>query len=178
VKKIKPDFKTLGPKYGKMMKQIAAAIGSMNQKDISKIETDGKFEIKAGDQQISVSLEDVEIISEDIPGWLVASEGSLTLALDITVSEELRFEGIARELVNRIQNIRKESEYNVTDKINIVIEKHEAINDAISKFGDYICAQTLAENISVSNDMKNNMMKKIELDDEIIVHIKVTKVSN
>ncbi len=177
VKRIKPDFKILGPKYGKMMKQVAAAVAGMDQKQIAAMEADGEIVLKAGDEVITLSLEDVEISSEDIPGWLVANEGSITVALDITISEELRYEGIARELVNRIQNIRKESDFEVTDKVNVVIEKHESLVDAVDKFGGYISAQTLADSISLSENLDKKESRKIELDDEIFVLIKVEKVA-
>lgn len=122
-KKIKPNFKTLGPKYGKLMKEISNAIGQFNQQDISTLERDGSFEINAGGQLISISPEDAEIITEDIPGWLVATEGSLTIALDINISDELKMEGIAREFINKIQNIRKDSGFEVTDRIVLKILK-------------------------------------------------------
>jgi len=178
VKKIKPDFKSLGPKYGKMMKQVSAAIANMNQANISRLEKEGNIELQAGAEKISLSLENVEITSEDIPGWLVASEGHITVALDITISEELRYEGIARELVNRIQNIRKESNFDVTDKIHIVLEKHDSINNTVDKFGDYIRVQTLAETISLAENLDKNTKKKIELDDEIYINLIITKVRN
>jgi isoleucyl-tRNA synthetase len=117
----------------------------------------------------------VEIISEDIPGWLVATEGALTVALDITVTEELRFEGIARELVNRIQNIRKESNFEVTDKVNILLEQHHALTGVIERFGDYIGAQTLAENIAFTDQLDNNDSRKIEIDEKIKLKIRVVK---
>lgn len=175
VKKIKPNFKTLGPKYGKYMKQIAAAVGQMNQKDISKFEKKESYKIKLENEEIVLGLEDVEIASEDIPGWLVTNEGNLTVALDITITPELRSEGIARELVNRIQNIRKEKDFDVTDKVDVVIEKHEAIADALEKFGGYISAQTLAETVTIEDKLVNNGSKKIDIDDEIQVNIRVTK---
>lgn len=131
VKRIKPDFKKLGPRYGKIMKQLAAAIASMEQNDIARFETEGQFTFDIESQQAVIELSDVEIISEDIPGWLVANEGRLTVALDITVTEELRREGIAREMVNRIQNIRKASGFDITDKITVRLVHHTETDPAI-----------------------------------------------
>ena len=123
VKKIKPNFKTLGPRYGKLMKEISNAITALPPQEIVAFENTGKHQLTINGQQITLTSEDVEIISEDIPGWQVANDGKLTVALDVTVSDELRYEGIAREFVNRIQNIRKESGYDVTDKITVYIEE-------------------------------------------------------
>ncbi|MCF8345898.1 MAG: isoleucine--tRNA ligase [Bacteroidales bacterium] len=178
VKKIKPDFKSLGPKYGKRMKLIAAAVGRMNQHHISQFEKNGTFDIQVENDTITLGIDDVEIASEDIPGWLVATENAITVALDITITEDLRYEGIARELVNRIQNIRKDSNFDVTDKVVVVIEEHEAISKTIEKFSSYIGAQTLAEDISISSSLENNGSRKIELDDEINIRISVIKKSN
>ncbi|MGE4287134.1 MAG: isoleucine--tRNA ligase [Salinivirgaceae bacterium] len=176
VKKIKPNFKTLGPKYGKIMKQIAAVIGQMQQADISKLERENQFEFELDGHKVLINNEDVEILSEDIPGWLVANEGPLTVALDITVTDELRNEGIAREFINRIQNIRKESGFEVTDKINIKIAKHEAINDAISAHKNYISAQTLALSIELVAVLEQKTAKLVELDDDIATSILIEKV--
>ncbi len=175
VKKIKPDFKTLGPKYGKLMKHIAAAVGNMSQKDISTVEKEGEIEINVEGETITLTSDDVEITSEDIPGWLVATEKAITVALDITITEDLRFEGIARELVNRIQNIRKESDFDVTDQVHVQIENNDLIAEAIEKHGNYISAQTLAESIDLTDKIENGNARKIELDDEIILRISVTK---
>ncbi len=150
VKKVKPDFKKLGPKYGKIMKLLAAQITSMSQKDIIEFEKQGSFTFNINGEDATVELADVEVISEDIPGWLVANEGSLTVALDITVSDELRREGIARELVNRIQNIRKSSGFEITDKIDVVITPNEAIDEAVKEYSDYIARQVLAESITIA----------------------------
>ncbi|MEX0987442.1 MAG: isoleucine--tRNA ligase [Bacteroidales bacterium] len=177
VKKIKPDFKTLGPKYGKMMKQIAAAVGSMSQEDIATIEKEGAIELSVENQKFSIALEDVEITSEDIPGWLVTTEGAITVALDITITPELRFEGIARELVNRIQNIRKDSNFNVTDKIRIVMEQDETLSGTIEKFGHYISAQTLAESIDFTDKPMGNDGREIEISEALNVKIKITKTA-
>ncbi|MGL5226797.1 MAG: isoleucine--tRNA ligase [Bacteroidales bacterium] len=147
VKRIKPDFKKLGPRYGKIMKQLAARVASMEQTEILEFEQKGEFTFDIEGQLATVLTSDVEIISEDIPGWLVANEGRLTVALDITVTEELKREGIARELVNRIQNIRKSSGFDITDKINIRLTKNPEVEAAVNDFGAYICNQVLANDL-------------------------------
>ncbi len=174
VKKIKPNFKTLGPKYGKLMKEIAAVVNSLQQADIVRFETDGVYHINIGSETLTLIPEDVEIISEDIPGWLVANEGKITVALDINISETLRQEGVAREFVNRIQNLRKDSGFDVTDKINIEIEKHSLINEAIDNFKDYIASQTLAKNIALVDHI-NGDGKEVEIDDNIKTLLKIQK---
>ena len=176
VKRIKPDFKSLGPRYGKLMKEIGQAIGSMDQEQIAAFERDGSCKIEAGGEKISLSLEDVEIISEDIPGWLVANEGTITIALDIHITDELRQEGMARELINRIQNIRKESGFDVTDKIEVVIEARGLVNDAIRTHGKYIGSQTLAEKVELAGSLEGTGCKSIEIDDGERISIRVTRV--
>lgn len=175
VKRIKPNFKTLGPKYGKYMKQISALVGAMEQSDIFKFEKKGSYDLRIGEETITLALEDVEILSEDIPGWLVANEGSLTVALDINVTPELRNEGIARELINRIQNLRKESDFDVTDKIHLSIGRRKEINEAVENFSDYIAGQVLAETIQLTDDKDENS-KEVEID-EIHTFIKIEKVN-
>lgn len=150
VKRIKPDFKKLGPRYGKIMKSLAAAIQSMKQEDILAFEAAGTFTLNVDGQDATVELADVEIISEDIPGWLVANEGRLTVALDITITEELRKEGLARELVNRIQNLRKSSGYDITDKINVTILSCDQMDDAVKEFNEYIANQVLAVSVEIT----------------------------
>jgi isoleucyl-tRNA synthetase len=172
VKRIKPDFKKLGPKFGKIMKLLAAATTAMSQEDIAALEQDGKFTFTIEGQEATVELADVEVISEDIPGWLVANDGSLTVALDITITDELRKEGVAREFVNRIQNIRKSSGYEITDRIVVKIEKQAEINDAIADFSAYIATQTLANSITLHEKVE----EAVDLDfEEFIVKIGVTK---
>ncbi|MCM1477119.1 MAG: isoleucine--tRNA ligase [Bacteroides sp.] len=151
VKRVKPDFKKLGPKFGKAMKQIAAAIQGLSQDSIAAFERNGYVELDVIGAPAKVELSDVEIISEDIPGWLVTNEGNLTVALDITVTPELRREGIAREIVNRIQNIRKDRGYEITDRITLVFEPSEnaEANEAIKEYSSYICHQVLAEALAV-----------------------------
>ena len=156
VKRVKPDFKKLGPRYGKIMKQLAAAIANMEQHDISAFEKVGSFTFNIEGCEAVVELNDVEIISEDIPGWLVANEGNITVALDITVTEELKQEGIARELVNRIQNMRKSGGLEITDKICVTIEKNDETDKAVEVYGEYIAKQVLANSIAVAENMPEN----------------------
>jgi len=176
VKKIKPNFKELGPRYGKMMKSISAAVAQMTQQDIATIEREGKYSLNAAEGMVDLLVTDVDIISEDIPGWLVANEGKLTIALDVTVTDELRMEGIARELINRIQNLRKDAGFDVTDKINVTILKHEAINSAVMAHKDYIAGQTLAKEITLTEAMPCCSGTSVELDTDIVTAIKVVKV--
>ena len=150
VKRIKPDFKKLGPRYGKIMKSLAAAIQGMSQENILAFEAAGTFTLNVEGQDATVELADVEIISEDIPGWLVANEGRLTVALDITVTESLRKEGLARELVNRIQNLRKSNGYDITDKINVTVLSSDEMDDAIKEFNEYIANQVLAVSVEIT----------------------------
>ena len=166
-KRIKPNFKTLGPKYGKQMKAIAAAVAAFSQEQIAAIEAlaDGatySLEI-AGGEALPVERTDFEITSEDMPGWLVATDGTLTIALDIEVTPELRAEGIARELVNRIQNLRKEQGFEVTDKIRVTVESNPETDEAVRKYADYIAAQTLAQGgVSVAEGKQRSA---IDIDD-------------
>ena len=176
VKRIKPNFKTLGPRFGKLMKEVSNAISNMDQEQIAAFEKEQTFQIVVGGERVQLGLGDVEIISEDIPGWLVANEGPITVALDINITEELRQEGVARELINRIQNIRKESGFDVTDKINVLIEKHDLINSAVKTHGKYIGSQTLAKNIKLTEKIKNNESKRIDIDENIYINIQVTRL--
>ena len=174
IKKIKPNFKTLGPKYGKYMKQISAAIAGMNQNDIFQFEKKGEFQLQFDDETLTLGLEDVEILSEDIPGWLVANEGKVTVALDINITKELKEEGIAREFINRIQNLRKESNFDVTDKIRLYIGKHAQINEVVENFSTYIASQVLAESVNLTDTIDTNA-KEVEIDD-MTTYIKIEKV--
>ena len=175
VKKIKPNFKTLGPRYGKLMKDISNAISEFSQKEILSFEADGSHSLTLNGQEIILTSEDVEIISEDIPGWLVANDGRLTVALDITVTDELRYEGIAREFVNRIQNIRKENGYNVTDKITVQIEDLEFVREAVKKYASFIGSQTLATSVTLVKTFDRKNVREIDIDDNIL-KISVGKV--
>jgi isoleucyl-tRNA synthetase len=177
VKNIKPNFKTLGPKHGKIMKQIAAEIGKMNQENIVAFEKDGNYTIVVNDENIVLAPEDVEIISEDIPGWLVANEGKLTVAMDVNITDELRKEGIAREFINRIQNLRKDSNFEVTDKIKLEIMMHDSINDAVLAHKEYIGSQTLAISVELVEKLDENEAKAVEIEAGVESFIKIEKVS-
>lgn len=173
VKSIKANFKVLGPKYGKLMKQVAAKIAGMSQKEIAEFERTNKFSFVIENQEVNLDLDDVEIISEDIPGWLVANEGKITVALDINLTQELIEEGIAREFVNRIQNLRKESGFNVVDKINIYILSNPNLNSAITKFDEYICSQTLANSINIVDKMEQKENISVEVNNfETLLSVK------
>ena len=155
VKKVKCDFKKMGPKFGKQMKAVAAAVAEMSQEAIAELEKNGSYTLQLDGTDVLVEATDVEIFSEDIPGWLVANEGKLTVALDVTVTEELRREGIARELVNRIQNIRKSSGLEITDKIKITLSKNQQTDDAVNEYKDYICNQVLGTLLTLTDEVEN-----------------------
>ena len=164
VKKIKPNFRKLGQVYGAKMKAISVAIGQFTAEDIAAIEQNGEFNIQVEGEQITLTLADVEIASEDIPGWLVATEGKITVALDITITDDLRKEGIARDLVNRIQNMRKDMGLDVQDKIKIKLEKNdEIVNSAVEVFGDYICDETQALNFQLVDKLNEGI--ELEMDE-------------
>jgi len=173
VKRIKPNFKTLGKKYGKQMKEIANIIAGLSQDEISEIESKGQYTLKLSDGEALIESTDVEIATEDMPGWLVANEGSLTIALDIEVTEELRLEGIARELVNRIQNIRKSKNFEITDKISITFENNSNIADAVKQYNDYICSQVLAKSITFVEKVENATSLDFE---SFVVNVDITKI--
>lgn len=165
VKRIKADFKKLGPKCGKHMKQVSTLLQEMSQPQIAEFEKIGNYTLSVENNvNITISTQDVEIISEDIPGWLVANEGKITIALDITLTDELKEEGIARELVNRIQNIRKANGFDITDRISIVIEKNPLFNQAIENYKQYIASQTLAKSIEISDKINNGIELEFEND--------------
>jgi isoleucyl-tRNA synthetase len=179
VKKVKPDFKKLGPRYGKVMKQLAASIQEMTQDEIAEFEQNGRFVFHIDNQACEVMVEDVEIISEDIPGWLVANEGNITIALDISVTDELRKEGLARELVNRIQNLRKNAGFEITDKIRIRLSSTKEMDEAIHDFADYIKKQVLAEQLDVINtdNIPSEMRNPVELDfEDFRLSIEIEKI--
>jgi isoleucyl-tRNA synthetase len=174
VKKVKPDFKTLGPRHGRMMKDISKAISELSRKEIADFESTGSHKMVIEGKEITLTTADVEIISEDIPGWQVANDGKLTVALDITVTDELRYEGIAREFVNRIQNIRKESGFDVTDKITVLIEDHDLIHEAVNRHASYIGSQTLATKVAIVNNFTDGNVREVEIDG-VVVKIVITK---
>ena len=173
-KSIKANFKSLGPKYGKQMKEIAAAIGSFDQDEISKFESEGRFMLELSGGQVELSLEDIEIASKDIPGWSVASEGGVTVALDLTLTEELKMEGLARELVNRIQNIRKDKGLLVTDRISLSIKEGDVISKAVTDNLKYICAETLAEELELVAEVNDEGSVTVELVDELETQINIS----
>ncbi|SHF73214.1 isoleucine--tRNA ligase [Dysgonomonas macrotermitis] len=172
VKKVKPDFKKLGPRYGKIMKQLAAAVQIMNQEAICQFEKEGSYTFDIEGQTATIELADAEIISEDIEGWLVANEGRLTVALDITITDSLKKEGIARELVNRIQNIRKSSGLDITDRIRVKISDIEQIRGAISEYKDYIAGQVLADEVTLEAHVEGVEISDM---DDLILNIFIEK---
>jgi len=147
VKSIKPNFKTIGPKYGKQMKAIAGMVAQFTSEDIASIETNNGWSGDLDGEKIELELADFEIAAQDIPGWLVSTEGNLTVALDVTISDELKSEGIARELVNRVQNLRKDSGLEVTDRILLKVDTNELIQNAIAANKEYICNEVLANDV-------------------------------
>lgn len=174
VKSIKANFKTLGPKFGPKMKAIAAAITAFSQDDIAKMESEGKYVLNIEGSEIEIALSDVEIITQDIPGWVVANEDALTVALDTTITDDLRMEGISRELVNRIQNIRKESNFDVTDNIIVEIEQHNLLCPAVERFMDYICSETLTKELKFV-DKVQEPTQMIDVIDGVELGIKIKK---
>jgi len=163
VKKIKPNFRKLGQEYGPKMKEIAAAINAFTTDDIAALESEGTYELSLADQSISITVEDVEISSEDIPGWVVASEGKITVALDIEITDDLREEGLARDLVNRIQNMRKDMGLEVQDKINLSFGNADPlINAALNRFSEYICIETQANSFEIKDDLAEGTELEID----------------
>jgi len=173
VKKVKCNFRTMGKKFGKLMKAVAAAVDQLSQEQIAQLEQEGSLTIAPTDllpEAVTVEAVDVDIISEDIPGWLVANEGNLTVALEVELTDELRNEGMARELINRIQNIRKESGLEITDRINVVVAPNAEVEKSLAACADYVKAQVLADDIRVAD----NDGTEVEFDD-FKLFIKVTK---
>ena len=156
VKKVKCNFRTMGKKFGKLMKSVSAAVEALSQEEIAQLEQGSVTVSLAEGQEVCIEREDVEIFSEDIPGWTVANEGSLTVALDIQITQELKQEGIAREFVKRIQNLRKESGFEITDRICVTIERNELTDGALENFKEYICAQVLADSLDVVDEIKDD----------------------
>jgi isoleucyl-tRNA synthetase len=178
VKKARPNFKVLGKKAGPMMKVLSDAVIGMSQKDITTFEADGKFTLQPSGQPFEITAEDVEVVSEDIPGWEVNTVGKLTVALDVTLSDALKEEGIARELVNRIQNIRKDKGFEVTDRIAVRIQNKELIIKPIKNNLTYICNEILAESLSLVDDLDDKDSILIEVDDHIQVLTSINKFTN
>lgn len=174
VKKVKADFKKLGPRFGKAMKALGQAVSTMTQQDIAKLEKEGNFIFHNLPDTPAISIEDVEIIPEDIEGWLVANDGNITVALDVTVTENLRNEGMARELINRIQNLRKEQGFEITDRVNVTFTNHPLVKAAIDNYSQYIASQVLADNLNIIDEVAED--KVIDIDGEKI-GIVVNKIS-
>jgi isoleucyl-tRNA synthetase len=175
VKKIKPNFKTIGPRYGKQMKAIAAMVGSWQQPDIARLEQEGGWKGEMDGEMVELEMSDFDIAAQDIPGWEVAGEGGITVALDISLTEELRQEGLAREMVNRIQNLRKDSGLEVTDRIQLMVQKHDAIDQAIRSNLNYICAETLANALELVESVDAGT--EVELDEGIITRVAIARLN-
>ncbi len=172
VKKVKCNFRTMGKKFGKLMKGIAAQMNELTQEQIAELETTGNIMLNVDGQDVNVEAADVEIISEDIPGWLVTNDGNLTVALEVELTDELRKEGMARELINRIQNLRKDSGLEITDRINVILASNEQTDAAVADYADYIKAQVLADDISIAEN------DGVETDfDDFKLNIKIEKNS-
>ncbi len=165
VKRIKANFKKLGPRFGKIMKQLAAAIEEMTQEDIAKLEKEGNFNLTVNGEEITIELADTEIVSEDIPGWLVENQDKLTVALDIEITDDLLKEGVAREFVNRIQNLRKAQDYEITDRINITISSNKELDAAVEQYSDYIKAQVLGDSLTIAKD---SVGTEVDINDELV----------
>jgi len=176
VKKIKPNFKVLGPRFGKLMKPVAATISALTQEQISRLENESVFTLQVEGETAEITLNDVEIATEDIPGWLISSSGNLTVALDINITDDLKLEGYARELINRIQNIRKDRDYEVTDKIRVQVERTDILKKAIDKNFSYICAEILAEALDLVEKIDPAHRISLELTEDLSAGIHIERV--
>ena len=174
-KKVKPNFKTLGRRLGKNMKAGAAAINGFTQEDIAALEKSGSYTLNLEGESYDLTMEDFEIVTEDIPGWQVASDGDLTVALDVTITDILKAEGMARELVNRIQNIRKDRDFNITDRIKVILQNHEALAGALAHFKDYICGEVLCDEFVIVDSLPEGEL--VELVDGVETSVVVEVVS-
>ena len=175
VKKIKPDFKTLGPKYGKIMKAIAAAIAQFDQKEIAAMEKEGQKMIQIEGEQVEILLSDVEIIAEDIPGWVVTNQGALTVALDITITDTLKEEGYVRELINRIQNYRKDQQLDVVDTISITLQSHNELDSAFKRFEQYIKTEALCTNFEIVDEVSDIRKTIFDIVEGISIDVLIQK---
>ena len=155
VKTIKPNFKVLGPKFGKDMRFVSQAIQNMSQDDITIVEKQGEISLNINEKSVNLTLDEEEISSQDIEGWLVTNQNNLTVALDVTITDELRKEGIARELINRVQNLRKESGLEVNDRIKLSIQKSNILQDAVEANEEYIKSETLTDQLEFLDSLKN-----------------------
>ncbi len=171
VKKVKCNFRVMGKKFGKQMKAVAAAVDALTQEQIAELETNGTIGINVEGNTLTVEVADVDIISEDIPGWLVANEGALTVALEVELTDELKQEGMAREIINRVQNIRKESGLEITDRISITLAPQAEIETSVKAFGEYIKTQVLADSIEIAA----NDGTEVDFDD-FKLNIKIAKI--
>jgi len=171
-KKVKPNFVALGKKLGAKMKAVSTAIGNLSQDDISKLEKEGNYTLLIDSEPLILQINEVEITSEDIPGWIVANKGALTVALDVTITPELLNEGNAREFVNRIQKIRKDNGYELTDRIRVIVGEHEALKQSINDFSTYICAEILADRLEFVEKLADGT--EIEVND-IAFKVNVSK---
>jgi isoleucyl-tRNA synthetase len=172
-KGIKPNFKTLGKKLGKLMKAVQDRIAEMTQEDIATIEKNNLFSFEVEGEKVELNLDDVVISSEDLEGWLVANDGDLTVALDVNLTDELKAEGVARELVNRIQNIRKDSDFEVTDRVKLTLQSSDYISEAVAKFSTYICNEVLATELKVVDGA--DFGQEVELEEGVMLKIAVEK---
>ena len=170
VKKVKCNFRTMGKKFGKLMKGVAAQMDALTQEQIAELETTGTIGITVEGNSLTVEAADVDIISEDIPGWLVSNEGNLTVALEVELTDELKQEGMAREIINRVQNIRKDSGLEITDRIQITLAPHAEVEAAVGAFGEYIKTQVLADGITIAP----NDGTEVDFDD-FKLNISITK---
>jgi len=175
IKQIKPDFKVLGPKFGKQMKQLAGLIMQFGQEEINELESTGKIALELNGEHLELTKDAVEITSQDVPGWSVATDGKITVALDINISEELHQEGLARELVNRIQNLRKDSGFEVTDRINVNIAKNEFLQLAVKNNLDYIRTETLTDELNFSDSALPNGLE-VELEEGLVTQLEIEKI--
>jgi isoleucyl-tRNA synthetase len=177
VKKIRPDFKALGPKFGKMMKEAAARLQQFSASEINELQKNGEIALELNGETVMVSRTDVEILTEDIPGWLVAAEGAYTVALDVTIDASLKEEGLARELVNKIQNLRKTSGLEVTDRIDIIVKNHPELTAAVENNKAYICAETLGNTLELSSVDEILGAVQVELTEELTTQLAITKTN-
>jgi isoleucyl-tRNA synthetase len=175
VKKVKPDFKALGKKLGKNMKAAADAIAALSTGQVSEFEQNGYIDLTIGAETIRVERSEVEILVDDLPGWEVAVDGAITVALDVTMSAELIEEGLARELINRIQNIRKDSGFEVTDRIDVRIKEHKILAPAVRNNFDYICSETLATSLELVSEISEKNATPIDVDDNVTTIIYISK---
>ena len=171
VKKVKCNFRTMGKKFGKLMKSVNNAVMALSQEEISRLENDGTLPLVVESQDITIEAADVEIISEDIPGWTIAQEGKLTVALDIEITPELKAEGLARLVIKRIQALRKTSGFEITDRVNVVLEKKPEFEKVLTSFGEHIASQVLANSITLADDVEGSVQDFGEFEAKLSVKV-------